>query len=83
LNNLPTGGRPRSPPKQQLPPGPASQGSSEQLVGVGLPGRPTLDMTFQEKEDYVQDFSKRFPSLSSIEMVERDIDAEVDRQGGR
>ncbi|KAI3337115.1 kinase-like protein [Xylariaceae sp. AK1471] len=82
LNNLPTGSRPRSPPKQQLPLGPASQSSSKQLVGVGLPGRPILDMTFQEKEDYVQDFSKRFPSLSSIEMVERDIDAEVDRKGG-
>lgn len=31
------------------------------------------DMTLQEKEDYVKDFSKRFPSLSGIEMVERDI----------
>lgn len=75
LNNLPTGGR-RSPTKQH-----AFRASSDQLVGVGLPGRPTLDMTFQEKEDYIQDFSKRFPSLSSIEMVERDIDAEMGRKG--
>jgi AP2-associated kinase len=83
LNNIPTGGRPRSPPKQQLPPGPTGPSSStERLVGVDLPGRPVLDMTFQEKEDYVQNFSKRFPSLSAIEMVERDIDAEVDRKGG-
>ncbi|CAJ2506913.1 Uu.00g080990.m01.CDS01 [Anthostomella pinea] len=81
LNSIPTGGRPRSPPKQkQLT---VQQGSSEQLVGVGMPGRPTIDMSFQEKEDYIKDFSKRFPSLSSIEMVERDIDAEADRQGGR
>ncbi|KAI0879251.1 hypothetical protein GGS24DRAFT_440118 [Hypoxylon argillaceum] len=81
LNNLPTGGR-RSPTKQ-FPPSHAFRASSDQLVGVGLPGRPAIDMSFQEKEDYIQDFSKRFPSLSSIEMVERDIDAEVNRKGGR
>ncbi|KAI0481165.1 kinase-like domain-containing protein [Xylariaceae sp. FL0804] len=92
LNSIPTGGRPRSPPKrpqqqqQQLParPAGAQQSSSEQqLVGVGMPGRPSLDMTFQEKEDYIKDFSKRFPSLSSIEMVERDIEAEGNRPGGQ
>ncbi|KAI0408699.1 hypothetical protein F4802DRAFT_604880 [Xylaria palmicola] len=81
LNNLPTGGR-RSPTKQYLPSSHAFRASSDQLVAVGLPGQPSLDMTFQEKEDYIQDFSKRFPSLSSIEMVERDIDAEMDRKGG-
>ena len=31
------------------------------------------DMTPQEKEDYIADFSKRFPSLSGIEMVEREL----------
>ncbi|KAI1180394.1 hypothetical protein F4777DRAFT_314134 [Nemania sp. FL0916] len=82
LNNIPTGGR-RSPTKQHFPSSHAFRASSDQLVGVGLPGRPALDMTFQEKEDYIQDFSKRFPSLSSIEMVERDIDDEADRKGGR
>ncbi|KAI1306339.1 hypothetical protein F5Y03DRAFT_384177 [Xylaria venustula] len=81
LNNLPTGGR-RSPTKQHFSANHAFRASSDQLVGVGLPGRPTLDMTFQEKEDYIQDFSKRFPSLSSIEMVERDIDAEAGRESG-
>ncbi|GAP89229.1 putative nak bike protein kinase [Rosellinia necatrix] len=81
LHNLPTGGR-RSPTKQHFVNHPF-RASSDQLVGVGLPGRPALDMSFQEKEDYIRDFSKRFPSLSSIEMVERDIDAEVDRKGGR
>ncbi len=79
LNNLPTGGR-RSPTKQHFSASHAFRASSDQLVGVGLPGRPTLDMSLQEKEDYIQDFSKRFPSLSSIEMVERDIDAEADRK---
>ncbi|KAK5629607.1 hypothetical protein RRF57_005322 [Xylaria bambusicola] len=82
LINLPTGGR-RSPTKQQFSATSAYRASSDQLVGVGLPGRPALDMSFQEKEDYIQDFSKRFPSLSSIEMVERDIDAEADRKSGR
>ncbi|EFQ33312.1 uncharacterized protein GLRG_08456 [Colletotrichum graminicola M1.001] len=74
LNSLPTGGRPGSPPKQhQAPP----STSSEHLVGVGLPGRPVLEMSAKEKDDYVQDFSKRFPSLGSIEMVERDLAAEA------
>ncbi|KAI1432346.1 kinase-like protein [Xylaria sp. CBS 124048] len=80
LNNIPSGRK--SPTKQMLSSGSAFRGSSTQLVGVDIPGRPSLDMTFQEKEDYIQDFSKRFPSLSSIEMVERDIDAEVDQKGG-
>ncbi|KAK9779061.1 hypothetical protein SCAR479_03928 [Seiridium cardinale] len=84
LNNIPTGGR-RSPSKQQRPPGPALMTNTgpEQLVGVGVPGRPSLDMTAQEKEDYVRDFSKRFPSLSAIEMVERDLGAGDGRRGGR
>ena len=45
------------------------------------------DMTPKEKEDYIADFSKRFPSLSGIEMVEREIEAGMgDRErerGGR
>ncbi|KAI1808031.1 hypothetical protein F4811DRAFT_380340 [Daldinia bambusicola] len=87
LNKLPTGNaRARSPPKAaptQQSPGPAHRDSSEHLAGVGLPGRPILDMSFKEKEDYIQDFTKRFPSLSSIEMVERDLDAEVENRGRR
>lgn len=39
-------------------------------------------MTLQEKEDYVADFSKRFPSLSGIEMVERSIDVGPAGGGG-
>ncbi|KAI0024938.1 protein kinase-like domain-containing protein [Xylariomycetidae sp. FL0641] len=94
LANLPTGSsggnsiRPRSPPKQALrSPGPAAE---QHLVAVDLPGQPALDMSFQEKEDYIQDFSKRFPSLGAIEMVEREIDspqsgegASAARKGGR
>ena len=70
LNKLPTGSRAGSPPKQHrsLPSGGGGASAAEQqLVGLGL------DMTAQEKEDYLQDFSKRFPSLNAIEMVERDL----------
>ncbi|KAK2070641.1 hypothetical protein P8C59_005118 [Phyllachora maydis] len=42
-----------------------------------LPGQPGLEMTQAQKEDYVRDFQKRFPSLTSIEMVERDLAAET------
>lgn len=76
LNSLPTGGRPASPSKQSRP-----AASSELLMGVDLPGRPVLDMTAREKDDYIQDFTKRFPSLGSIEMVERDISADDARSG--
>lgn len=53
-----------------------STGRLEALVAADLPGQPALDMTTQEKDDYLQDFSKRFPSLTAIEMVERDLAAE-------
>lgn len=51
-------------------------GRLEALVAADLAGQPALDMTPQEKDDYLQDFSKRFPSLTAIEMVERDLAAE-------
>ncbi|KAL0930800.1 nak nak-unclassified protein kinase [Colletotrichum truncatum] len=73
LNSLPTGGRPSSPPKTSQPP----TMPSDHLVGVGLSGRSVLEMSAKEKDDYLQDFSKRFPSLGSIEMVERDLAAEA------
>ncbi|KAI1085822.1 hypothetical protein F5B20DRAFT_519933 [Whalleya microplaca] len=79
LNSLPTGGRTRSPKRT---PGSSTQASSEALIGVGLQGRPVLDMSFKEKEDYIQDFSKRFPSLSSIEMVEHDFAVAEGEQEG-
>lgn len=63
LNNISTG--PRSNDVANSPPKPSS-----------LPPRPVQarpGMTPQEKEDYIADFSKRFPSLSGIEMVEREI----------
>ncbi|PSR90373.1 hypothetical protein BD289DRAFT_366224 [Coniella lustricola] len=58
-------------------------GRLEALVAADLPGQPALDMTAQEKDDYLRDFSKRFPSLTSIEMVERDLAAEEGNQTGR
>jgi AP2-associated kinase len=38
-------------------------------------------MTPAEKEDYITDFSKRFPSLSGIEMVETVVGAEGNGNG--
>jgi AP2-associated kinase len=63
LNSINTG--PRSNEMQNSPPKPSS------LPSRPLQARP--DMSAQEKEDYIADFSKRFPSLSGIEMVEAQI----------
>lgn len=69
--------RPSSPPKQGMSTaGMRQTGKLEALIAADLPGQPALDMTAEEKDDYVRDFSKRFPSLTSIEMVERDLSAE-------
>lgn len=82
-----TGGpRPNAPPKpmhlNSLSTGPSLSTQIQNArpdTSMGPPPRPTAhpDMTLQEKEDYIVDFSKRFPSLSGIEMVEREI------EGGR
>jgi AP2-associated kinase len=58
----------RSAPQQQQP--------REHLVAVEMPGQPALEMSAAERDDYIRDFQKRFPSLTSIEMVERDLGAE-------
>jgi AP2-associated kinase len=42
-----------------------------------MPGQPALEMSAAERDDYIRDFQKRFPSLTSIEMVERDLGAEA------
>jgi AP2-associated kinase len=71
--------RPNAPPKpthlNSVNTGPRSNLSSSPpksaMQGRRIEARP--DMTPQEKEDYIADFSKRFPSLSGIEMVETDI----------
>jgi AP2-associated kinase len=81
-----TGGpRPNAPPKPMhlnsisTGPGQGFQNSSsppKQGFGRGGGrGEMRQDMTPKEKEDYIADFSKRFPSLSGIEMVEREIEA--------
>lgn len=77
-------GRPTSPQKPSInTTGMRQTGRLEALVAADLPGQPALDMTAQEKDDYLQDFSKRFPSLTSIEMVERDLAAEETSKPGR
>lgn len=77
-------GRPISPQKPSVnTTGMRQTGRLEALVAADLPGQPALDMTAQEKDDYLQDFSKRFPSLTAIEMVERDLAAEENIKPGR
>lgn len=63
LNNIPTGGggRSLSPVKNRL------RNQPEQLVAEDVPGKLALEWSAQDKEDYLDDFSKRFPSLSAIE----------------
>lgn len=70
LNNIPTGGgrQTSSPTKER------DEHSFERLIAIDLPGQPMLEMTANEREDYVEDFTKRFPSLSTIELS---------RDGGR
>jgi AP2-associated kinase len=67
LNNISTGG---ATPNKPLPLKP-SGGLEAKLGPAGE--RVGLDMSEAQKEDYIKDFSKRFPSLSGIEMVEREI----------
>jgi len=71
------GARPSAPPKpmhlNSINTGP----QNSPLKSNSLPNRPIQarpDMSLQEREDYVADFSKRYPSLSGIELVERDIE---------
>ncbi|KAF4618409.1 hypothetical protein G7Y89_g14894 [Cudoniella acicularis] len=73
LNSISTGG-PRSDGMNSSSPPKPSSFPSASTNSRPLQARP--DMTPQEKEDYIADFSKRFPSLSGIEMVERDIEKE-------
>ncbi|KAL7898580.1 hypothetical protein HDV63DRAFT_356099 [Trichoderma sp. SZMC 28014] len=70
LNNIPTGGgrQTSSPTKER------DEQSFERLIAIDLPGQPMLEMTASDRDDYVEDFTKRFPSLSTIELS---------RDGGR
>lgn len=68
LNNMPTGARTGSPPKQA---------PHQEAVPSGF----SLDMTLREKEEYIMDFTKRYPSLGAIEMVERDLGTDSGRPG--
>lgn len=61
LNSLPTGTLPSSASKT------TEASTTEQLIAIDVPGQPALDMTAKEKDDYLEDFSQRFPSLSAME----------------
>lgn len=74
-----TGGpRPNAPPKPMhlnsisTGPGLASGSPPKNPRPIAKP-----DMTPKEREDVIADFSKRFPSLSGIEMVERSIEKDA------
>ncbi|KAK3375048.1 hypothetical protein B0H63DRAFT_399549 [Podospora didyma] len=72
------GTRPASPPKQSSINAPKLRTTDRDvLVAVELPDQSALQMTAAQKDDYIRDFQKRFPSLTSIEMVERDLGAEA------
>ncbi|PHH80231.1 hypothetical protein CDD80_2432 [Ophiocordyceps camponoti-rufipedis] len=77
LATKPTGGKPAAPKKpihlnktrnEVRPPSPAKRSRPEVLMAVDLPGQPVLEMSAKEKEDYVEDFAKRFPSLNTVEL---------------
>ncbi|KAG6014172.1 hypothetical protein E4U43_006858 [Claviceps pusilla] len=65
LNSLPAAGRPSTHTK----PTPSAQ--ADQLLPMNLPPQFNLEMSAQEKADYIADFTKRFPSLSALEMEAR------------
>jgi len=83
--NSTSGGRAGSPPKPSTlsgNAGPASIRLVDGSAGPDLSGQLALRMTAAEKDDYIRDFQKRFPSLTSIEMVERDLAAEAENGEG-
>ncbi|PNY25805.1 Serine/threonine-protein kinase ppk30 [Tolypocladium capitatum] len=61
LNSVPTGARPASPVKSSQP------SQQEPLMAADLSGQPILEMSVQQRDDYIEDFTKRFPSLSAME----------------
>lgn len=63
LNNIPTGSRQSSSPTKDR-----EEPTFERLIAIDLPGQPMLEMTSRDRDDYIEDFSKRFPSLSTIEL---------------
>jgi AP2-associated kinase len=69
LNSIPTGSSAGGQALSSSPPKPPAPITSRQI-------EPRPDMTAAEKEDYIADFSKRFPRLSGIEMVETVVGAE-------
>lgn len=53
--------------KPALAPKPTVAPKAHHLMAEDLPGHPVIEMSEQEKADYVEDFSKRFPSVSAME----------------
>jgi AP2-associated kinase len=83
--NMTPGNAPASPPKPSVSSAsisvPKLRGR-DQIVAADLPGQPALEMSPTERDDYIRDFQARFPSLTAIEMVERDLGAEAAAKTG-
>lgn len=78
ISQTPSGARPTAPPKpmhlNSVSTGPQNSPPKSSAIASSRPLQARPDMSQQEKEDYIADFSKRFPSLSGIEMIEREIE---------
>lgn len=44
-----------------------SKTDGQHLIALDLPGRPEIDMSLKERDEYLENFDRRFPSLSSME----------------
>ncbi|PHH69069.1 hypothetical protein CDD82_97 [Ophiocordyceps australis] len=63
LNSFPPGVRPPSPAKREQ----REVAQREVLMAEEMGGQPVLEMTAQERDEYVENFAKRFPSLGTME----------------
>ncbi|CAK7265374.1 Ark- serine/threonine protein kinase [Sporothrix epigloea] len=63
-----------------LPDKGGASSSQTMLMAADLPNQPVLEgMSLQDRDDYIRDFTRRFPSLTTIEMVEQDLVAKDGR----
>lgn len=65
----PTGTKPPAPkkPDHLNSASPTKQQSAdEQLIALDLPGQPVLEMSAEGRDNYIRDFTQRYPSLSAL-----------------
>lgn len=71
LNNVATGPQSSTMNVNSRPKSPSKPAALRPASSRRIEAHP--DMSAQEKEDYIADFSRRYPSLSGIEMVETEV----------